>query len=266
MTYVPTQDDSVLRLLPIAKVQPRANTDLRELRPAHVVDVAATICGSGLLHPIAVDSRYRLVAGKHRLAAFQLLSGLKACRDIDSRLKLLDTVVGQEGAGAKLKDELAALDVAKYEEKHPGGVIPCRLMPYDSEKEPGLAVVAEAIENFEREGYTPKEVKEIATRLQDYGYVDVSGRPSNSQKPLKPALAMIVGKSLRQVQRMLKKADGDTPSAKPASPLPALLRSLERALPEIQASRSPKLKAAAGHFVDGLKELKAYLEEHPEIK
>jgi ParB family transcriptional regulator, chromosome partitioning protein len=263
MRYVPTQDDSVLRLIALPKIQPRLAPDLRELNPAHVLDLAATICATGLLQTITVDSRYRLLAGKHRLAAFRLLAGLRDCGpEIEKRIALFDQILETPGTAERFQEELAALDWAAFDAKHPDGLMPCRLMAFDSEKEPGKALAVEGTENEKRRDFSRAQIEILCTRLKECGYIDATGRPKAGEKALRPALALIIGKSLRHVRRLLQAATPtDDADSKAASALPGLLRALERALPEMQSSRSAKLKKAHAHFCAGLEDLRAYLEK-----
>ena len=58
--------------LPLDKIIDRV-TDTRELKAPHVEDLMMSIAVLGLLEPVVVDSRGRLLAGGHRKAAIHLL-------------------------------------------------------------------------------------------------------------------------------------------------------------------------------------------------
>jgi ParB family chromosome partitioning protein len=77
------------------------------------------------------------------------------------------------------------------------------MMPFDADKDPEQALQVEISENEKRRDYTPNEVRALAERLRAAGYVDSPGRPSLGEKRLRPALEVIIGKSLRSVRRYL---------------------------------------------------------------
>jgi ParB family chromosome partitioning protein len=77
------------------------------------------------------------------------------------------------------------------------------MMPFDASEDPEQALQVEISENEKRRDYTPNEVRALASRLRAAGYVDTPGRPSKDEKRLRPALEVIVGKSLRSVRRYL---------------------------------------------------------------
>jgi ParB family chromosome partitioning protein len=77
-------------------------------------------------------------------------------------------------------------------------------MPFEAEQEPDLALQVEVAENEQRRDYTPAEVKVLAERLKEAGYIDRKDRPSKGEKPLLPALEVIVGKSLSTLKQYLQ--------------------------------------------------------------
>ncbi|MBD1865149.1 MULTISPECIES: ParB N-terminal domain-containing protein [Trichocoleus] len=159
--------------LSLDSITDRVDGDTRPLNPAHIEALADSIAVVGLIAPIAVDSRGRLLAGGHRRAAIALL------REQDP------------GAFAK---------------QFPSGQVPIRRYDFDSETEPGEALAIEATENEKRRDYTPAEVRAIADRLRAAGYRDAPGKPKKGEKALRPALELIIGKSIRQVRRYLNDA------------------------------------------------------------
>lgn len=124
----------------------------------------------GLLEPLVVDNRGRLLAGGHRKAAIWL--------------------VKENSPEA-------------YAQHFPGDMVPVRMMPFDADADPERALQVEISENEKRRDYTPAEVRALAERLRAAGYVDTPGRPTKDEKILRPALEVIVGKSLRSVRRYL---------------------------------------------------------------
>ena len=156
--------------LPLDRITDRVEGDSRPLNPAHVEELADSIAVVGLIAPIAVDSQGRLLAGGHRRAAILLLQG----RNPDA-----------------------------YAKQFLNGQVPIRRYDFDSKVEPDKALEIEASENEKRRDYTPAEVKAIANRLRVAGYRDAPGKPRKGEKALRPALELIIGKSIRQVRRYL---------------------------------------------------------------
>ncbi|MBW4566134.1 MAG: ParB N-terminal domain-containing protein [Mojavia pulchra JT2-VF2] len=157
------QDSTVL----LEQIKDREQ-DTRPLNSKHVESLAESIAVLGLIEPLVIDNKFRLLAGGHRLAAIRLLKEQQA---------------------------------DKYLHQFPDNRIPIRMLPFDVEEDPDLALQVEIAENEQRRDYTPNEVKAIAERLRTAGFIDVKGRPKKGQKPLMPALGVVVGKNLRTVQR-----------------------------------------------------------------
>ena len=168
LSEVRSQDLKV-SLLPLPKIIDRV-TDTRELKLQHVEDLMMSIAALGLLEPLVVDIRGRLLAGGHRKAAIYLL-----------------------------KERMST----EYFLRFPNESIPVFTLPFDADLEPDLALQVEIAENEKRRDYTRAEVKALAERLKSAGYSDTQGRPLKGDKPLRPALQVIIGKSLRTVQRYL---------------------------------------------------------------
>ncbi|MBD2123967.1 ParB/RepB/Spo0J family partition protein [Trichocoleus sp. FACHB-262] len=156
--------------IPLEQIQNRIDTDTRPLDKKHVDALAESIAVVGLIEPLVVDTKGRLLAGGHRRAAIEVLKN-----------RASDT----------------------YQKLFPGDRIPVRVMPFDAEQDLELALQIEVTENEKRRDYTPVEVKTLAERLRAAGYVDARGRPEKGKKALRPALEIIVGKSLRTVRRYL---------------------------------------------------------------
>lgn len=159
-------------VLPLGKITDRTS-DTRELSSQHVTELAESISVLGLLEPLVVDSRGRLLAGGHRKAAVFVLK--EANPDA-------------------------------YAKHFPNDLVPVRVVDFDAEENPDLALQVEVTENEKRRDYTPGEVRALAERLRDSGYVDVKGRPAKGEKALRPALEVIIGKSIRTVRRYLNEA------------------------------------------------------------
>jgi ParB family transcriptional regulator, chromosome partitioning protein len=144
--------------------------DTRSVDPHHVNQLAESIAILGLLEPLVVDINGVLLAGGHRKAAIA---------------------------------QVQAQTLDAYGVHFPDDMTPVRVMPFDSELEPDLALQVEVSENEKRRDYTPAEIRLLAERLRNSGYTDAPGRPTKDEKRLRPAIEVIVGKSLRQVRRIL---------------------------------------------------------------
>jgi len=195
-------------------------TNTREISPTHVAALAESIAVLGLLEPLVVDISDRLLAGGHRLAAIKLL---------------------------REQNSIA------YGQQFPNDLIPVRVLPFAAEAEPDRALQVEVAENEHRRDYTPAEVRNLADRLRSAGYVDQPGRPAKGTKALRPALEIIVGKSLRTVQRYLNQ-DG-----KPRQDvMVSESRLLKQALKSLQEWQTTAAKAKTP-------ERKALLEKLPQM-
>ncbi|PZD70439.1 hypothetical protein C1752_12222 [Acaryochloris thomasi RCC1774] len=159
---------------PLEKILDRSS-NTRDIQVEHVEELMESIAVLGLLEPLVTDNRGRLLAGAHRRAAIHLL------KDIDTKA---------------------------YRRHFPNELVPVRIMPFDAEQDPDLALQVEVSENEKRRDYTPSEVKSLAAQLKEAGYVDVKGRPPKSKKALRPALEIIIGKSIRTVRRYLNTETG----------------------------------------------------------
>ena len=146
-------------------------TDTRPLHLSHVEALAESISVLGLLEPLVVDVRNRLLAGGHRLAAIRFL---------------------------KEKNSQA------YRQHFAADAVQVRVMPFDADADPDLALQVEVAENEHRRDYTPTEVRILADRLQKQGYKRLKGRPGKGEKSLMRALAFVVNKSKRTIERYLK--------------------------------------------------------------
>lgn len=151
--------------------------DTRPINLAHVEALANSIAVLGLLEPLVVDLRNRLLAGGHRLTAIKVLK--------EQNLKI-------------------------YEKHFSDDVVQVRIMSFDAEEEPDLALQVEVAENEHRRDYTPTEVKVLAERLQKQGYKRLKGRPKKNEKSLMQALAFVINKSKRTVERYLQEDNHDT--------------------------------------------------------
>jgi ParB family transcriptional regulator, chromosome partitioning protein len=153
--------------------------DSRPINQQHVEQLAESIKVIGLIEPLVLDSKKRLLAGAHRLAAIRLIQ----------------------------------LDDGEAFEKHFADLrIPARIFPFDAEQNPKLALEIEVAENDHRKNYTREEIKAVAEEFKRAGYRATVGRPKEGEKSLGPALAVALGRSLRTVERYLAEEKEEIPT------------------------------------------------------
>jgi ParB family transcriptional regulator, chromosome partitioning protein len=157
-------------VMPLDAIKPRPHAQTRPADPTHVAALRGSIAAIGLISPIAVDTNGVLLAGLHRLDAIKAL----------------------QETTPKRFDELF------------GAGIPVRRFDFDAVTDPSQSLIVEATENEQRRDYTPEEVRQLADRLVAAGYIQREGRPAKGEKALRPALALIIGKSEKTIQRYLQ--------------------------------------------------------------
>jgi ParB family chromosome partitioning protein len=181
-------------------IQLRPGGDTRVLNLSHVIQLVESIAALGLLEPLVVDQEVRLLAGAHRLAAIQILS-----ESPENRLERLEEICGvlKGKSRSKIAEILTEIRVISDDESLSD--VPVRVLAFDATKDADRALAVEAAENSLRRDYTPQEVFGLYHRLLDAGYTIRPGKPKKGEKPLKPALAVVIGKSVKTVERLLKK-------------------------------------------------------------
>lgn len=191
---------SSARELSLREISARPSGDTRVINPLHALELALSIEAVGLIEPLVVDREYHLLAGGHRLAALRLLSTL-------GRAQTLEELRGSEALLAPQRERFEEL-VTQLPKPTSLNLrtVPVRVFDFSAREDVDKALEVETSENTLRRDYTPKELLDLYERLLSMGYEDVRGRPSSHQKPIKPALALIIGQSLRTVQRKLKSA------------------------------------------------------------
>ncbi len=153
----------------LGQIEPRIN-DTRPLHPSHVSDLVESIAALGLIEPLVIDQRGRLLAGAHRLAAISLL-----------------------------KDASPEI----YQKHFAGNQIPVRLMLFDADVDQERALQVELAENEKRVNYSRDQIERLAERLRALNYRDTKGRPKQGEKALGPALSVAIGVSTRYVRKVL---------------------------------------------------------------
>lgn len=166
-------DEGLPSLMKFDQIKDR-KIDTRPLDPIHVEQLAESIAVLGLIEPLVVDIKGVLLAGAHRKSAIA---------------------------------QIQEFSPDAYITRFPEDMTPVRVMPFDADQEPDLALQVEISENEKRRDYTPTEIRALAERLRESGYTDVPGRPAKGERRLRPAIEVIVGKSLRQVRRILNEEE-----------------------------------------------------------
>lgn len=214
--------------LSIDAIQDRHLGNTREIDAKHVADLADSIEALGLIEPLVIDNKNRLLAGAHRRAAI---------------LHLRET------------------QPTVYAERFPDHQVPIQVMALDSEADPDLALAIEAAENEKRRDYTPAEIRALAEKLRAAGYEDLKGRPKRGQKPLMPALSVVVGKSMRTVQRHLY-GESEQSSKKSATSVALLKKKLlKQALADLRQWASMDLDPEEEKIAEQVAELSTQIEK-----
>ncbi len=204
------------------QILPRPAGDTRPLDPLHILQLAQSIVAVGLLEPLVVDQKGRLICGGHRLAALRLLDE----RAPTARGATIKEMLEALGKTATAEVQMRAADLLPPipgTEPHPMLAIapnwphvPVRMLDFDAERQPNEALAAETAENTQRRDYSREEIRNLAERLKGAGFVQKRGRPREGEKPLLPALAAIVGRHERTILAAL--SDNDAAQAKRADP------------------------------------------------
>lgn len=228
-------------ILPITQIRDRA-IDTRPVNAVEVLMMAESIVAVGLLGPPCVDRNHVLIAGAHRVAAARLLLASP-----DDRLAHL---AGVEGFDEEMGERIAALPpLDQLPEQIAGGRMPVLVRTdLDAVADPAGALAAEAAENTARKQYTPAQVRTLAGRLVQAGFIQPAwgqGRLKKGEKSLRPALEKILGVNGRQVRRLLgQELEGERKQADLASLLKRLRKAAEAvAAHEVaQGERLPEVR------------------------
>jgi ParB family chromosome partitioning protein len=174
----------------------------RSLDPKHVVALAHSIAALGLIHPLVIDIDNVLIAGSHRYAALTLIASAP-----EDRLACLwELCKPPIPVPAKLAEEL--LEGLQGVAVNPATIdfdrLPVRILPLSHKDNPEDVWQAEVAENERRRDYSRDEIKGLAERLRAQGYKFGKGRPTEGERPALPVLSAVLGKSERQIQRLLQ--------------------------------------------------------------
>jgi hypothetical protein len=98
----------------------------------------------------------------------------------------------------------------------------------DAEADPAAALAAESAENVARRQYSPDEVRGIVDRLRLAGYREPkAGRPRPGEKPLRPALALVLGISERHASKLSNKSGTKSRLTERPRPVDVFVAALE---------------------------------------
>ena len=163
------KQQSASQLIPLSAIGDRPGGDTRTLNPNHLDQLVESIAVIGLITPLTVDCKYRLLAGGHRKAAL-----IRLANDNPER----------------------------FAELFSDG-IPVRVMAIDGEVNAIDALQIEVEENTQRRNYTAAEIREAARKLEEAGYRRIRGRPAEGQKSLNRELMTVFRLSREHISRIL---------------------------------------------------------------
>ena len=233
-TITEIQESGRRAVMPLSQIKAR-EVDTRQLNVDHVLVLALSIEALGLIEPIVLDQRNVLLAGGHRLAACRLLLS-------DDPAAYLTSIGLVSPANL---DQLALISSAGELTEE----IPVRVLDIDAGAQPDLALAVEAAENNTRRDYTRREIFALYHRLLDAGFTAKPGRPRRGERAAKPALAAIIGRKLRTIERMLSTKSSESEDADQRA-----LRRLETAIKGLEGRSAfdPLLKALTTSRIKGL--------------
>jgi hypothetical protein len=224
-------------------ITPRSG-DTRHINASHAVELAESIAILGLLQPLGIDTSGSLLTGGHRLAALQLLlepspenrrkAFLNRCGRPDDDQAVPDDL-------AKLADRLADLGQDPLKGSSLKHKVPVLVIDVSGKKNDGLALAVEVAENSIRRQYTHKEIVALAKRLEEAGYKSDVGNPKAGERTKLGMLTAAVGKSKRQIQRILEGPKKSNKTAWDKS-----TESLKKAVAKVVKASTKKGKGKAG--------------------
>ena len=197
--------------------------------PLHVLALAESNGAVGLLEPLVVDQKNRLIAGAHRLAAMRLLAS------VDRAIEFESLLTGPlPGKRSVIDERLQSLP----QPSPVGRTVPVHRLELDAKESPQAALAAEVAENERRRDYTKSEVKQLAERLKMSGFRHVGGRPKAGEKALAPALEAIVGKSRITIWRILNDNPETVSNEIVSTPVAQAIRKIEGAIKLLQGTEN----------------------------
>lgn len=159
--------------------------------PVHIRSLVESISNQGLIEPLVVDRKHRLIAGRHRLEALHTL---------------------------------AKGDPARFARIFPNGKIPVAVLGFDAESDKILAVATMIAENQRRRMLGYDEFKRLHKLLEDLGYVtDKPGPTPTGETRISQVITHAFNITDRTYRRYVsqkkaeEKGNGPTPTQEPAS-------------------------------------------------
>lgn len=206
-------------LVDVDTIYLRNGANTRELSMEHVVDLAESITALSLLQPVVLDTAGHLLAGSHRFAALQILTETRPKHRRAAFLERCgwneeDATGSPPRALAAFADRLMHLGDAPLAEHYPKNVVPVVVIDVSGQDGSDLALAIEAAENNVRRQYSRDEIIVLAQRFKAAGYRSSAGRPGTGEKTVLGALHAALGRSKRQIQRILN----GPPPARPSAP------------------------------------------------
>lgn len=193
-------------LIPLEQIGNRPTGDTRKLNDAHVFELVSSIAVIGLISPLTVDRKYRLLAGAHRRQALQILSEIQPDRFFE---------LFMDG-------------------------VPVRIMNIDAESEPIDALQIEVEENTQRRNYTVAEIREAARMLEASGYERLRGRPAPGEKSLNRELMNVFRLSRRRITEILNEPERSEQECSLLDELRGYLKQTNKISKKIESSNSTK--------------------------
>ena len=196
----------------------------RVLDSAHVISLAESISTLGLLEPIIVDETGCLLAGNHRLAALKILAiqdPEARKREFARRVCFSEAKLPTTGKLGKFLERIGDLVPGKISPD----AIPVQVIAISDDKTEKSALAIEAAENNVRRQYSKAEIQNLARRFRDAGYIETKGRPKEGQKTVLSALEAALGRSKRQIQRILS---NEQSTREPKTPWENAQKALEK--------------------------------------
>lgn len=189
--------------LDVAQIRLRRDADTRPLNAKHVLDLAESIAVLGLLEPLVIDRAGYLLAGGHRLAALRLL----AIADDQERMRdFLDGSADGSERNSKALEKLAhrvgSLRIQKQAAHTLTKGLPVLVVDVQSDDRKRTLAI-EVAENTVRRSYSADEIRALAVRLKAAGYRSSVGRPKAGEVTMLSVLEAAVGKSKRQIERII---------------------------------------------------------------
>lgn len=195
-----------IQIVPLQNIRNRHMEDTRPAAPKHILSLAESIAALGILQPLALDKKHRLIAGLHRLSAIKLIAS-------SDREEFFNNLGGK--VDESIREQLDTLPhLSTLALPLSQGELPCVILDFDSANDTEAALAAEAAENTARKGYSSDEIANIAQKLLNAGYTERDGRPKKGEKALRPTMEMILGMTSKQVRHALDKARSVTSSEK----------------------------------------------------